>query len=166
MGSSAIQMGFCLLPSDKEPQLLVLDAFVAHKGKTDQEMRDENDFVEEFKKLNTTISIVPAGGTGYMQVLDGFINKKIKEFELIQEEEEIHYNLYETEWKSGKFSVGDGRVLLAEWMLKAYNLLHENYRESIIKPFEQVGLSLSPDGSEDWKLKIRDLPSLFPYSSS
>ena len=35
----------------------------------------------------------------------------------------------------------------------------------LIKAFEQVGLSLNPDGSEDSKLKIRDLLSTYYFSS-
>jgi hypothetical protein len=107
--------------------------------------------------MNTTVSMIPAGGTGYVQVCDGFANKKVKE--LISGMEEAHYDLYEAEYKAGKLTVSDRRVLLAMWVLKAYNILHEEYGHLIRKAFEQVGLSLNPDGSEDWKLKIRDLPS-------
>ena len=49
----------------------------------------------ELKKLNYTISIMPTGGTSYVQMLDGFANKKIKE--LISEIEEIYYDQYEEE---------------------------------------------------------------------
>jgi hypothetical protein len=148
-------------PSDKEPRLLVIDAFPAHKKNTDQK-KAQDDFIAELKKLNTTVSMVPAGATGYVQVLDGFCNRKIKE--LISELEEIHYDLYEDQWKSGRFSVSDRRVLLTEWVLEAYNTLHERYGHLIVKAFEQVGLSLNPDGSKDWKLKIRDLPSTYALS--
>jgi hypothetical protein len=41
--------------------------------------------------------------------------------------------------------------------MQAWNTLHELHKETIIKAFQQVGLPLNPDGSEDWKLKIRDL---------
>jgi hypothetical protein len=51
-------------------------------------------------------------------------------------------------------------VLLAQWTLEAYNLLHKKYGHLIIKAFEQVRLLLNPDGSKDWKLKIRDLSGL------
>lgn len=149
--------GSAYSPSDREPRLLVIDAFAAHK-KTVDEKKAQDDFIAELKKLNTTVSMVPAGGTGYVQVCDGFANKKIKE--LISEMEEAHYDLHEAEFKAGKFSVSDRRVLLAGWVLEAYNILHEKYGHLIIKAFEQVGLSLNPDGSEDWKLKIRDLPSM------
>jgi hypothetical protein len=63
--------------------------------------------------------------------------------------EEIHYDQHEAEWKAGKFTVGDRRVLLAHWVLEAYNVLHEKYGHLIVKAFEQVGLSLNPDGFED-----------------
>jgi hypothetical protein len=152
--------GSAYSPSDKEPRLLVLDAFAAHKKKkTDQETSGEESFVEELKKLNTTVSMVPPGATGYVQVLDGFANKKIKE--LIREQEEAYYDEHEAEFQAGKFSASDRRVLLATWVLTAYNILHERYSHLIIKAFEQVRLSLNPDSSEDWKLKIRDLPGIF-----
>ena len=146
-------------PSDREPRLLAIDAFAVHKKKTKQEKKAEGDFIAELKKLNCTISMIPTGGTGYVQVCDGFVNRKIKE--LISEQEEAHYDLHEDQWKAGKFTVGDRRLLLVEWTLNAYNILYEKYRDSIIKAFQQVGLSLNPDGSEDWKLKIRDLPGTF-----
>jgi hypothetical protein len=106
--------------------------------------------------------VTPTGTTGYVQVCDGFANKKIKE--LISELEEIHYDKHEAEWRDGKYTVGDRRVLLAEWTLQAYNRLHSEFGHLIIKAFEQVGLSLNPDGSEDWKLKIRDLPGTNLYT--
>jgi hypothetical protein len=53
-------------PSDKEPRLLVIDAFPAHKKMTD-ERKAQDDFIAELKKLNTTVSMVPAGATGYFQ---------------------------------------------------------------------------------------------------
>jgi hypothetical protein len=67
--------------------------------------------VEKLKKLNTTVSMVPPGATGYVQVLDGFANKKIKE--LIREQEEAYYDEHKAEFQAGKFSASDRRVLLA-----------------------------------------------------
>ena len=138
--------GSAYSPLDNEPRLLSIDAFAAHK-KTVDEVKAQDDFITELKKLNTTVLMILAGGTGYVQVCDGFANKKIKE--LISEMEEAHYDLYEAEFKAGKFSISDRRVLLAGWVLEAYNIIHEKYGHLIIKAFEQVGLSLNPDGSED-----------------
>jgi hypothetical protein len=85
-------------------------------------------------------------------VCDGFANRKIKE--LISKLEEIHYDQHKEEWRAGKFSVDNRRVLLAHWTLQAYNELYEKWGHLIVKGFKQVRLSLNPDGSEDWKLKI------------
>jgi hypothetical protein len=66
-----------------------------------------------------------------------FANKKIKE--LISEMEEIHYGQHEEKWRSGKFSVSDRRVLLAEWTLNAYNIFHEKYSDNIVKALSRLG---------------------------
>ena len=58
-------------------------------------MRSQGDFVAELKKLNTIVSIVPPSRTGYVQICNSFINKKIKE--LISELEEIYYDQNEAE---------------------------------------------------------------------
>ena len=144
-------------PLEREPRLLVLDAFLAHKKSAD-EVKAQDDFVAELKKINTTISMVPPGGTGYVQVYDGFANKKIKE--LISKREELYYDLNKAQQKAGKYSVSDRRVLLVQWTLEAYQELHKKYQPQIVKAFQQVRLSLNPDGSEDQKLKIRDLKGL------
>ncbi|KIM98713.1 hypothetical protein OIDMADRAFT_31480 [Oidiodendron maius Zn] len=60
--------------------------------------------------------------------------------------EEIHYDQHKQEWKSCKFRVGDRRVLLAEWTLKAYNILHKKYSDNIIKAFNVC----YSKGSESW----------------
>ena len=52
-------------PSNKEPRLLVIDTFAAHK-KTINKKKAQDDFVAELKKLNTTISMVLARGTSYV----------------------------------------------------------------------------------------------------
>jgi hypothetical protein len=54
--------------------------------------------------------MIPGSGTGYVQVLDLLVNKRIKK--IISECEEAHYDLYEEEWKAEKFNVGDKRVLV------------------------------------------------------
>jgi hypothetical protein len=81
-------------PLDNEPRLLVRDAFSAYKKSAD-DIKAQDDFVAKLKKLNTTVSMVPPGGTGYVQVCDGFANKKIKE--LITKREGLHYDLNEAE---------------------------------------------------------------------
>ena len=61
-----------------EPQLLVLNAFAPYKKSTKRDKEEVEDLVDEFKKLNTTISIILRGCTSYVQLLDVSINKIIK----------------------------------------------------------------------------------------
>jgi hypothetical protein len=124
--------GLVYSPLDYKPRLLSIDAFVAHK-KTVSEKRAQDDFISELKKLNTTVSMILAGATGYVQVCDGFANRKIKE--LILAMEEAHYDLHEAEYQAGKFTVSDRRVLLATWVDRAFTVLHEEYGDQIRKAF-------------------------------
>ncbi len=138
-------------PSDNDPRLLVLDAFAPHKAqgrkkaknKTDsQRTKRENEeqkvqrLRQILKDLNTTTSIIPGGCTGYVQVLDVSVNKIIKD--LIKQFEEDHYDANPEEWKAGSYSKGDRRVLLTQWVGKAWETLHSKYTETIIKTFRQV----------------------------
>jgi hypothetical protein len=59
----------------------------------------------ELKKLNITVSIIPGGYTGYVQVLNVSYNKIMKK--LITEAKETHYNNHKAEYKANKFSVSD-----------------------------------------------------------
>ena len=56
--------------------------------------------------------MILGGSTSYVQVYDGFANKKIKE--LLSEMEEAYYDLHEAEFKASKFSVSNRQVLLVE----------------------------------------------------
>jgi hypothetical protein len=91
--------------------------------------------------------MIPSGGIGYVQVCDTTANQLIKKF--ILESEKAHYDSHEIEYKTGKFTISDRRVLFIEWTFNAYTKLHEEHRDLIIKGFEQVGMSLNPNGSKD-----------------
>jgi hypothetical protein len=106
--------------------------------------------------LNTITSIIPGGCTAYLQPLDIFINKIIKN--LIRDAEEQHYDDNIEEWKAGKYTKRDRRILLTHWVGQAWEVLHRDYKETIIKTFCQTGLLLNPDGTEDSEIKIRDIP--------
>jgi hypothetical protein len=66
--------------------------------------------VDEFKKLNTTISVIPRGCTSYVQPLDVSINKIMKS--IIQQCEKDHYDANPEEYDEGKYSASDRRVLV------------------------------------------------------
>ena len=96
-------------PDNREPRLLVLDAFAPHKNKGsrnqfqseaviakygDKEQVHEQICAEE-SKLNVTISIIPGGGTSYLQPLDITVNRRLKSLIRKQEEVWIENNLQE-----------------------------------------------------------------------
>jgi hypothetical protein len=160
-------------PDDREPRLLVLDAFAPHKNRGSKRKQSQSETAiaksraeeqiqqqirEEQAKLNVTLSIIPGGGTGYLQPLDIFFNRLLKALIREQEERWIENNL--AKWEACNFTEGERRILITEWVGTAYDTLYEKYKDLIIQTFRNVGLSLNPDGSEDSELKIRDLPDI------
>ncbi len=69
---------------------------------------------DEFAKLNTTLSILPGGCTGYVQVLDFSVNRDIKRY--IEEYEDEWIDEHFNKWIEGNFSVGDRRILVTKWV--------------------------------------------------
>jgi hypothetical protein len=160
-------------PTDYEPRLLVLDAFAPHKNtgpsnkkqlsekaqiQADEDERYRAEFKNELAKLNTTTSIIPGGTTCYLQPCDLVANKLMKE--LIREQEEAYFEANPEKWEAEKFPIGERRVLYTFWVKTAYDILHEKYKDAIISCFRHIGLSLPPDGSKDYELKVRDMPNL------
>jgi hypothetical protein len=114
--------------------------------------------INEFKKLNCTTSFILSGRTGFVQVLDVSLNKTLKA--LVAEAAEDYADKYAELYEDGKFSVGDRRVLLTKWVAAAWKRLHVEYKQVIINTFWNVGLSLNPNGSEDYEIKIKDLDGI------
>lgn len=69
--------------------------------------------------------MIPPDSTGYVQVCNIIANQLIKKF--ISESEEVYYDSHEIEYKTGKFTISDRRVLLTEWTLNTYNKLHKEH---------------------------------------
>lgn len=113
---------------------------------------------EAFRELNITSSFIPSGCTGYVQVLDVAVNKLIKI--RIKELSDIHFDTHYDQWNTGKYTVGDRRVLLTQWVGQAWKEFHEENSGTIRRAFRKVGLSLAVDGSEDDELHIEDLPDI------
>jgi hypothetical protein len=112
----------------------------------------------EFKKLNCITSYIPGGCTGFIQVLDVSLNKTLKA--LVAQAAEDHADKYASQYEEGWFTVSDRRVLLTKWVGEAWERLHIEYKDKIVRTFRQVGLSLNPDGSEDHEIKIKGLDSI------
>lgn len=158
---------------DNEPRFLALDTFAPHinKGKKAKakespkemakrlaEEKLQQELREAFAKLKVTLSLIPGGCTGYVQVLDVLINKLIKQY--IEEYEDLWVEQNFELWQSGKWSIGDRRVLMTHWVGQAFERVHIEHKDAIIACFKNVGLSLAVDGSEDHMLKVRDCPNL------
>jgi hypothetical protein len=141
-----------------EPQLLVLDAFAPHKKSIKKQEEEVGDLIDEFKRLNTTISVIPRGCTSYIQPLDVSVNKIIKD--LIRQCEEDHIDVNPELYDEGKITAGDRRILITHWVAKAWRILHEQHKETIIQTFRNIGISLNLDGTKDLELKIRDVPNI------
>jgi hypothetical protein len=157
---------------DNKPRFLPLDAFAPHKNKgqkakakesekqkvkREEEEKLQQQLRDEFAKLNVTISTIPGGCISYVQVLDITVNKIIKQY--VENFEVQWVDDHFDEWKAGKYSVGDRRILLTKWVGEAWELLHKHHKDAIIRIFQNVGLSLNPNGSQD-HLSIRDLPNI------
>ena len=134
---------------EQEPRLLSLDAFVAHLTPAIR---------THVRKNRTTLSIIPGGYIGYIQVLDVSLNKPLKA--LIKEEYNDHYNQHIDDQKQEKFNIGERWILLTYWVAKAWKRLHLEYKDTIIQTFWNVGMTLNPDGSQDEELKVKGIPDI------
>jgi hypothetical protein len=93
----------CLLfgLQDIEPKFLAIDVFRAH---------NTTEVIAAFKQLKTTVSLIPGGCTGFVQVLDIALNQLLKM--LIKEKTDDYYNNYIEQWTAGKYTVGERRIML------------------------------------------------------
>jgi len=57
-------------------------------------------------------------------------------------------------------TVGERRIAITHAIAAAWLWLHQYKQDSIIKAFEQTGISLCPSGKDDHKLYVRGLPDL------
>jgi hypothetical protein len=57
-------------------------------------------------------------------------------------------------YESGKWSVGDCRILMTHWIAHAWERVYKEHKEAIIKCFLNVGLVLPVNGSQDHLLKV------------
>jgi hypothetical protein len=86
---------------EQEPCLLALDAFVLYLTLAVR---------CTLKAQKTTLSVIPGGYTGIVQVLDVSINKLLKD--LIKEEQDSYYNQYIEDWQKEKYNIEERRILL------------------------------------------------------
>jgi len=89
---------------------LVLDAFKLYKKSWKQEEKEVNSLVDKFKKLNITISVIPRGCTSYIQPLDVFVNKIIKN--IIKQCKKDYYNANLNKYANSKYNLSNQQVLV------------------------------------------------------
>jgi hypothetical protein len=115
--------------------MLTLDVF---KGQLN------DDVLAEFKRINCTCSFIPSGTTGFIQVCHVSINKVLKK-KRIFDLADFHYNAHKQQCMENKYTVGQRQAMLVDWVAQTW---------------EDLGLTLPTDGSEDYKIKIKDLPGI------
>jgi hypothetical protein len=131
--------------TQRPPRFLSLDVFSGQKTK---------EVINSFKAIRCTTSFIPSGTTGFVQVCDTVVNKSLKA--RIEELADQYIDEHESEWVEGKYSIGQRRVLLTKWVGQAWEDMHAEDSEMLRQAFEQVGLGLPIDGSQDHKIKIKD----------
>ena len=139
-------LAYLTLGVKQEPRLLSLDAFLAHLTFAVR---------NALKAQKTTVSIVLAGCTRYVQVLDVSLNKLLKD--LIKEEQDNYYNLHIEEQQQEKYNIRERRILLTHQVARAWKRLHLEYKDTIVNTFRNVRLSLNPNGSDDKELKVKGI---------
>jgi hypothetical protein len=92
---------YSTLSVEQEPQLLALNAFSPHITLTVR---------NALKAQKVTVSVIPGGCTGIVQVLDVSLNKLLKA--LIKEEQDSHYDRHLDEWQQDKYNIGERWILL------------------------------------------------------
>jgi hypothetical protein len=117
LGETSVQIGVSILASRQRTSSSCLRCFRTNKKSTKKDEKEAEELVNEFKKLNTTISVILGGCTGYIQLLDVSVNKVMKSF--IRQYEEDHYDANLGDWDEGKYSARDRRVLITHWVAKA-----------------------------------------------
>jgi len=144
---------FRALTGDKNEKLLVLDNCEAHQTET----------VKSYAKhhVKALLAFTPAECTDAVSVVDRiahvFKSYVATEYELWAEK---HFN----EWELG-IAARDRRILLSKWISRAWNHI-QHKSDFIIQMFNQTGILLAKDGSEDSLIKIQGIEnySVFPKS--
>ena len=125
--------------------MLALDAAAFHKTPT---------ILEILRSSSISIAFVPPGCTGILQPLDTAVNKPFKE--ILREQTEIYTDKLEEAGEAPeKWSVSQKRVMVTHVVSESWKQFCQEKKALIAKAFQDVGLSLSIDSSEDSLLSIK-----------
>lgn len=137
------------LANSAKPRFIALDVFAGQKTPS---------VLNAFRASKTTTSFIPEGCTSLVQPLDTAVNRIFKDHisNLLDNEMDRNPDL----WDSGRFTVGDRRILMTWIVGETWDWLHQEKSELIIKSFRQVGITLPIDGAQDSELMIKGLEDL------
>ncbi|RPB05356.1 hypothetical protein L873DRAFT_1839909 [Choiromyces venosus 120613-1] len=98
-----------------------------------------------------TTSLIPSGCTGLLQPLDTAVNKPFKQY--LRE----FTDAYTLQKQSiiQKWSTGNKRIMVTHVVSEAWALFQQEKKELITKAFQDVGVTLPVDGSQDKDIHIK-----------
>lgn len=137
---------FANKPEDEKDSLCVIDAASFHKTP---------DILKQLRNMRATPALIPGGCTSLVQPLDTSVNRPFKVW-LREATEDYVSNLPEGEIQ--KWTTSQRRIMTTYTVATAWKKLCER-PEMVQKAFKQCGISISPDGTEDHLIKIKDIPN-------
>jgi hypothetical protein len=129
-----------------QPFLLSFDCAAFHKTPP---------LLRKMKDNDITPALVPPGCTGILQPLDTHINKPFKEYLQDATEEYMDRREDETGTEAEKWSVSDKRIMVTHVVADAWKRFCTEKQAVVCKAFQDVGLFLPVDGSQDHLLSIK-----------
>jgi hypothetical protein len=143
--SQWIDKKFTSAVADMSDVLLVMDVASFHK--TDH-------IKQRLKKLKITLALIPPGLTSFLQPLDTAVNAPIKLW--LQEFTNAYITEKERQKPGMKWSVSDRRIMTTWTVAQAVRRLEE--RDDLVqRAFIQTRISIRPDGTQDYLIKIKDI---------
>ncbi|CAG9942603.1 unnamed protein product [Clonostachys rosea f. rosea IK726] len=131
---------------DGKEHMLVIDVASFHTT---------DDVLQDLRSRKITTALIPPGCTSLLQPLDTAVNKPFKQWLA-----EAAFTYVEQHDPDGtkKWSVQDKRVMTTYTVAAACKRLSEQ-PDLVSNAFLQCGISIRPDGSQDDKIRIKDVPA-------
>uniref|UniRef100_A0A0B7KKN3 SAP domain-containing protein n=1 Tax=Bionectria ochroleuca TaxID=29856 RepID=A0A0B7KKN3_BIOOC len=131
---------------DGKEHMLVMDVASFHTT---------DDVLQDLRSRKITTALIPPGCTSLLQPLDTTVNKPFKQWLA-----EAAFTYVEQHDPDGtkKWSVQDKRVMTTHTVAAACKRLSEQ-PDLVSNAFLQCGISIRPDGSQDDKIRIKDVPA-------